>query len=215
MRNFWLYVVRILSLCLFLFVMFRNIPVIWIALYGITLIAALFFGRFFCGWICPINTCLVSTDKIVKKLKLPQRKAPRWLSSGWLSWILFLAFVAFVIVTQIQGNENLPIPLYFAGVAIILTFFFLPEVFHNTICPFGVMQKLLGRSPLFSKRVDSTKCVGCKMCISVCPTDAITLDSNKNKAVIDKQYCHQCNTCQEVCPSEAITYRTKSKETTS
>ncbi len=209
MKNFWLYVVRILSLLLFLFVMFRNISVIWIVLYGLTLIAALFFGRFFCGWICPINTCMIATDKIAKKHKLQQRKTPSWISSGWFSWLLFVAFIAFVVTSKVLEKQLLPIPLYFAGIAIILTFFFLPEVFHNAICPFGTLQRLFGRAALFSRRVASKKCTGCKTCVSVCPPKAISMDPVNHKASIDVALCHQCFECESACPTQAIEYRKK------
>lgn len=49
--------------------------------------------------------------------------------------------------------------------------------------------------------VDRTKCEGCKLCITVCPTDSIKIVDNK--AIIDDT-CIACGACVAVCPNEAI-----------
>lgn len=46
------------------------------------------------------------------------------------------------------------------------------------------------------------KCVGCGLCVKVCPVNALTLD--KNKAVIDYEKCTLCGCCVESCKFEAI-----------
>ena len=54
----------------------------------------------------------------------------------------------------------------------------------------------------FSKCVvDTDKCIGCKMCISVgCPAIII----KDKKAHIDNNQCVGCNVCGQVCPKMAI-----------
>ncbi len=46
------------------------------------------------------------------------------------------------------------------------------------------------------------KCIGCGICVDVCPVEAISLIDNK--AVIDKETCLECSSCIDVCPVEAI-----------
>ncbi len=51
-------------------------------------------------------------------------------------------------------------------------------------------------------KVDSTKCIRCGACASVCPTSSIeVLDSQVN--VLES--CTNCGTCEKACPVEAIT----------
>ena len=50
-------------------------------------------------------------------------------------------------------------------------------------------------------KVDKEKCVGCGVCVEVCPAQAITMD--KGKAVISNQ-CVDCGRCVQACPQEAI-----------
>jgi predicted Fe-Mo cluster-binding NifX family protein/ferredoxin len=49
--------------------------------------------------------------------------------------------------------------------------------------------------------VDSEKCTGCGICISVCPTGAIEVDQ---QAVVDEETCNGCAACVSECPNEAI-----------
>lgn len=51
-------------------------------------------------------------------------------------------------------------------------------------------------------KVDSTTCVACNACVSVCPTEAITMVDSK--AVIDPEKCIGCGACAPVCPTKAI-----------
>ncbi|NLJ94805.1 MAG: 4Fe-4S binding protein [Clostridiaceae bacterium] len=43
---------------------------VWLILYGLSLLAALFFGRLYCGYLCPMNTLMQPTARLSKKLGL-------------------------------------------------------------------------------------------------------------------------------------------------
>jgi len=45
-------------------------------------------------------------------------------------------------------------------------------------------------------------CIGCQLCISACPVDAIVMVDGK--AVIDAAACIACGICAGVCPVDAI-----------
>ena len=51
-------------------------------------------------------------------------------------------------------------------------------------------------------RVDEQKCIGCGICVSSCPVDAITVLDGK--ARIDQKKCTSCDRCAEFCPQGAI-----------
>jgi pyruvate ferredoxin oxidoreductase delta subunit len=46
-------------------------------------------------------------------------------------------------------------------------------------------------------------CVGCKMCVSVCPEGCI-LGTEKNKFEVDLAFCKGCGMCALICPKKNI-----------
>jgi len=49
------------------------------------------------------------------------------------------------------------------------------------------------------------KCVGCRMCVTVCPTRTIIYVPEKKKVRLWVARCLSCGLCAEVCPTKAIT----------
>lgn len=49
------------------------------------------------------------------------------------------------------------------------------------------------------------KCIGCKLCYSVCPQKCI--DITHTPVVIDQHHCLHCGRCQEICPQQCIVKR--------
>ena len=55
-------------------------------------------------------------------------------------------------------------------------------------------------------RVKKELCLGCGVCASNCPEQAISMHSGR--AEIDEGRCRECYVCVEVCPQGAITEQT-------
>ena len=51
--------------------------------------------------------------------------------------------------------------------------------------------------------IDEHWCIGCTLCIKVCPTDAI-LGGNKHMHTVIEPYCTGCALCLPVCPVDCI-----------
>ncbi|VVB62062.1 CoB--CoM heterodisulfide reductase iron-sulfur subunit A [uncultured archaeon] len=50
-------------------------------------------------------------------------------------------------------------------------------------------------------RVISRNCVGCQLCVEICPYDAITFDEEKKVVIVNEILCQGCGACCVVCPS--------------
>lgn len=179
---------------------------LWFALYGVSLLAALVFGRIYCGYICPMNTLMIPTEKISKKLGIQKEEAPKWLRSGKFAWVALIGSVLVMLLSKRMFKINLPVLLIWLVASVIITLRYKPFVFHNYICPFGVLQKLFGKFAIFSERVDKDGCIGCGLCEKVCPSQAVVVKKVDNKAEIDTALCLQCTNCQQVCPKNTIQY---------
>ena len=51
--------------------------------------------------------------------------------------------------------------------------------------------------------IDESWCIGCTLCLEVCPTDAI-LGANKYMHTVIEHYCTGCELCLPVCPVDCI-----------
>ena len=206
-------VVRLLFLALFVFLIVQGTMMLWLRLVGISLLAALIFGRIYCGYVCPMNTVMVPVDWIAKKLKIQTQKTPKWLGKGYFAWIALIVSVAAMLLSKRFLHVNIPILLIWLALAVLVTLRYRPAVFHNLICPFSAPQKLFGRIARRSRMVDETACIGCKLCEKACPSDAIAVTPEDKKAHINIALCHQCTNCRQVCPKDAICYtRSQHKE---
>ena len=200
-------IIRILFLALFIFLLANGKVLLWLALFAVSLVAALIFGRVYCGYACPMNTLMIPIEWLSKKLKLQTADAPKWLKNGYFTWITLGISIAVMLLSKRLLHVDLPILPFWLVMSILITLRYKPAVFHNLICPFGALQRSFSRFARLSEKVDKDACVGCKLCEKACPSNAIVVSSEDKKAVINTALCHQCIKCRQVCPKDAIHYK--------
>ena len=61
--------------------------------------------------------------------------------------------------------------------------------------------------PGFRGRIayDKKKCIGCRLCVKVCPADAVVFIEKEKKIRYHLFRCTFCGQCVEVCPTKALT----------
>lgn len=196
--------IRWLFFGLFLFLVLNGKMVLWLAIFGLSLVLSLFWGRIYCGYVCPMNTLMIPTEKISVKLKLQTKKVPGILKTNWLPWVVLFLMIAITAIFKKTMSKDLRVLLGLLVLSVVFTLRYKQYVFHNHICPFGMLQKWFGKNAKRSHRVDVANCIGCKICEKTCPTGAILVEQDNKKAVIDIAYCLQCGNCTEVCPQKTI-----------
>ena len=61
-------------------------------------------------------------------------------------------------------------------------------------------------SPMISS-IDSDICIGCQVCIGLCPYTAIEFNELKGVSVVNEAVCKGCGSCSGFCPSGAARVR--------
>lgn len=142
---------RLLFLVLFIALLVSGKLMLWLVLYGTSLLFPLVFGkRIYCMLMCPINTAVSVVVKAKAKLGKENRPAPQWLTRKWLPWVTLINTVALFFFFRVKMGKPLPVMLLWILVAITMTLFYHQDVFHDGVCPYGALQRLLAKISLKS-----------------------------------------------------------------
>jgi len=195
--------VQIITLALFILLLAKGKAQLWMAIFVASTLLALLFSRFYCGWLCPINTVIRPISWVKKQLKIRRKAMPAWIESDVLRFIvlvLFLATMGFVFKT----GKKLPVLPALLGLGVLISIFFDEALWHRHLCPYGTILSVPGRFSKKSMVIDEALCNNCTRCARVCPSAAIV---KEEKHQITKRECLVCHECERVCTKGAIEYR--------
>jgi NAD-dependent dihydropyrimidine dehydrogenase PreA subunit len=68
------------------------------------------------------------------------------------------------------------------------------------------MKKIRYIENVATLKVNISKCIGCGMCVIVCPHQVFIMEAKQTK-IIDFNACMECGACAQNCPVEAITVK--------
>lgn len=196
--------VQLLFLGVFITLMVLGKAQFWMAFIFASILMALFFGRFYCGWACPINTLIRPVNWLGKKLGW-QRQTPSFLKSGRpraVIFVIFLGALAYTIYTITQGKK-FPLPLIIIPFGLLVTLFINPTAWHRYLCPWGTFFSFTGRHSHYG--IKSGACISCKACATVCPTESVS--HHAKYAQVDPTNCLLCLNCVNSCNKKALSYK--------
>ncbi|NLK05561.1 MAG: 4Fe-4S binding protein [Spirochaetales bacterium] len=196
-------IIQVLFLILFTLLVVSGKVQIWMAIFVASTLLSLIFSRFYCGWICPINTVIKPITYLKNKLKLKSLKTPAFLRNGVVRIIILIAFLAMMAMVFRTGKK-LPVLPALVGIGFVLSLFFEEALWHRWLCPYGTILSLPSRAARKAMVIDPNLCTNCTRCAKVCPSQAIVKDE---KHRIIKHECLVCGECERVCTKGAIKYR--------
>jgi ferredoxin-type protein NapH len=185
---------------------------------------SLFFGRAWCGWICPAGATQELCAKVNKKNFNGKKR-------NVIKYFIWAPWIAIVVIMFIQeGGIKAVDPLYqtwngisiqdmfsaimFAAIAGAIAIFALisgKRAACHTICwmaPFMIIGRKIRNTanwPALQLEADKTKCVNCKACTRNC---SMSLDVNAmvQSQSMENSECILCGKCVDNCPKRAIKY---------
>ena len=176
----------------------------------------IFFGRFFCGWICAFGSfndfIYMISSKIFKTKFIVNRKLDAILKLLKYIILLFIVFVIWTNGNTLFDNSspwdafaqitNFPnaIVNYFIGF-VLLAFItvgaiYIERFFCRYLCPLGAMFAIISKLRKIKIDKPTEKCGKCRVCTNNC---AMGINLYKMEQVSSRE-CINCLKCIEVCP---------------
>jgi ferredoxin-type protein NapH len=185
-------------------------------------ISSLFFGRFWCGWLCPAGAML--------ELATPFNNGPIHSKKlGWVKWGIWVPWMFLIIFLFIQSGGIQQIDplfrfesgitflqpywyfIYFIviGVFLLLSIFLGKRAGCHSICwmaPFMILGRWI-RNKIgwlsLQLEPETIKCTSCKTCTSNCPM-SLKVDQMVKAGNMENAECILCASCADGCSQSAI-----------
>jgi len=181
-------------------------------------------NKYICAWGCQVG---VLQDLIFRLNQTGKRKAvlgkQAKVSFAISNTIRFIFLGVFTVAAFTWGVDIVePIdpfkiykPVYlglvgviFVGILLIMSLFIYRPWCHF-FCPFGLVGWLVEKVSRVRISVDYETCIGCKQCVTACPSTVMGAILLQDKKTIPD--CFACYTCREVCPTESISFSTRKR----
>jgi ferredoxin-type protein NapH len=193
--------------------------------FAVLLFSSLFFGRAFCGWLCPAaglqEACFAVRDKRVK-------------GGNWIKFLIWVPWVALIVFMAIQAKGyHVVNPFYqtdygisvskpqnyfvfYTVIALVVTLAFTVgrRSFCHHVCwmaPFMMIgtkiKEILGY-PSLHLQSEVAKCTRCKLCTKKCPMSLEVAEMVQRKTMGNAE-CILCGECVDACPKGVIKFGVK------
>jgi polyferredoxin len=204
---------------------------------GFLMLIGLMFGRFICGFVCPMGLL----QDILYRIKTPKLV----LRLRFLRFAKYIILVVFVILLPILVTHELTelgepwfckyicpsgtifgaAPLLLANdflrqligsqfvlkaivaIGILVIAVFIYRVFCRVLCPLGAIYALFNKISILHMHCDKDKCVSCGDCSRECQI-MIKPESHPNSSE-----CVRCGKCVNVCKNKALVYKIRRTQT--
>ena len=172
----------------------------------IGIVGAFLNGRYVCGNLCPRGAFF---DRLITPLS-PQRPIPPFLRNIALRSVILLLLMSLMFYRLSQNFYSLEHWGYVFWLmctattllGVILALFIRARTWCS-FCPIGTLGKIIGAKRMqASLQLDTTKCVGCKLCEKACPMNLPII--SEEKKLLPNSDCIKCWECVAKCPRKAL-----------
>jgi polyferredoxin len=177
----------------------ESILLLWMVGFSLS---SLVFGKLFCGYFCPFHAFDKGWGYILNKLNLKKIKTPTAFKKGFVYYPISAILLALIILKISSLIIPIKIKIPFLIVAFPILALFTSDLWHNYLCPFGLIMRLPSIKRPLMPNISNLSCTNCNLCKKACPTEAIEL--NNEKLNIKGSKCILCYECEKICKFDSI-----------
>ncbi len=175
---------------------------------------ALFGGRLYCAWVCPVNAVTDAAAWLRRRLGLKSGRVP---DANTRYWVLAGSLLAAAATSSLVWEAVNPVSIVqrslifglggsLSVVFAIFAYDFLVAArgWCGHLCPMGAFYGLLGQKSLLRVTADQRgACNDCMDCFTVCPEPqvirpALKKAGQESQLILDRD-CTNCGRCIDVC----------------
>lgn len=179
------------------------VPGVVVVFFFLPLLAALLFGRVFCGGVCPLGA--IADLVVIRPLQMPRRLDK---SLGTIKY-LYLVVAVWMAIRPAESRDFVicrfdpfvgffrltgPGHMLMIGGVLLLAGMFIARPYCRYLCPYGAILAILSRFSWRGVTITPGKELDCGLCVGSCPFGAI----EKMRAV--RSSCLSCGRCYGTCP---------------
>ena len=194
-------------------------------MFGVLFLSGLFFGRAWCGWLCPAGGAAEVAQTVnAKPVNAKRLRIVRYcIFAVWFGVII----TGFVLAGGVKGIDPLRLteryisvdePFKYIFYYFVLGLFFVLDLTLGRrgachgICwmsPFLNAGMLAGRAlhlPQMRIQAKQEACIDCKKCNNKCPM-SIDVNAAVKSGSVKSYDCILCGECVDACPKQVLSYR--------
>jgi MauM/NapG family ferredoxin protein len=190
------------------------------------LLLTLVFGRFFCGWVCPLGTLQqFASFALSPRSRRESIEANRWRPAYAFKYYLLAGLLAAAFAGSLQTGLLDPLSILSRGLAaglwpalprgravpggwlalgllaaVLVASRFIPRLFCRAVCPLGALLGVFSRFAVFRIARREGACSDCTRCRFACQGADEPLGAHRPSE------CMVCLSCVPECPDGALSY---------
>ncbi len=182
-----------------------QINAILLIILAITILSAFFFGKIFCGYVCPIGALQDFLFRKNLQIKVPKKLHDKLKYIKYIVLILTVSISISIGKVFFEDIEPFKVAFDFSGTVVQIILFvlflvaslFIYRSWCRYFCPLGALLSIFAKLGLRKNKITGN-CTSCSICKKLCSYGAV-----KENNIIDDAECIQCGECKSKCPSNS------------